>query len=100
MLYRDVIWENSNLEMVVHAPIPDGKREIVSQWGWPNEWQSWNWSGNEGKILDVRVFSNYPLIRLELNGKIVGEKNVSDATKLITTFQVAYEPGTLKAIGM
>lgn len=100
MLYRDVIWENSNLEMVVHAPVPEGKREIVSQWGWPNEWQSWNWAGNEGKIMDVRVFSNYPLIRLELNGKVIGEQKAGDETKLIAIFKVPYEAGTLKAIAI
>jgi beta-galactosidase len=100
MLYRDVIWDNSHLEVVVHAPIPEGKKEIVSQWGWPNEWPSWNWAGNEGKMLDVRVFSNYPLIRLELNGKVVGEQRVGDDTKLIATFKVPYQAGTLKAIAI
>lgn len=100
MLYRDVIWENSMLEMVVHAPIPEGKKEIVSQWGWPNEWQSWNWAGNEGTMMDVRVFSNYPLIRLELNGKIIGEQRSGENTKLIATFKVPYEAGTLRAIAI
>ena len=100
MLYRDVLWENSNLEMVVHAPIPEGKREIVSQWGWPNEWPSWNWAGNEGEMMDVRVFSNYPLIRLELNGKVIAEQKSGEDTKLITTFKVPYEPGVLKAIAI
>lgn len=100
MLYRDVIWENSMLEMVVHAPIPEGKKEVVSQWGWPNEWQSWNWSGNEGAMLDVRVFSNYPLIRLELNGKVIGEQKSGENTKLIAAFKVPYQPGTLKAIAV
>ncbi|PJJ84837.1 glycoside hydrolase family 2 TIM barrel-domain containing protein [Mucilaginibacter auburnensis] len=100
MLYRDVLWENSNLEMLVHAPFPEGKREIVSQWGWPNEWSSWNWAGNEDKIMDVRVFSNYPLVRLELNGKVIGEQKLSEDTKLTATFKVPYQPGTLKAIGI
>lgn len=100
MLYRDVIWENSDLEMVVHAPVPEGKREMVSQWGWPNEWQSWNWAGNEGKMMNVRVFSNYPLVRLELNGKVIAEQKVGDDTKLIAGFKVAYQPGILKAVAI
>lgn len=100
MLYRDVIWDNSNLEMVVHAPVPEGKREIVSQWGWPNEWQSWNWAGNEGKTMDVRVFSSYSAVRLELNGKIIGLERLGEATKLIATFRVPYQPGVLKAIAI
>src|SRR5476649_2303144 len=39
LYYRDVVWKNSMLEMAVHAPLPEGKREVVSYWGWPNEWQ-------------------------------------------------------------
>lgn len=100
MLYRDVIWRNSQLEMVVHSPIPEGKKEIISQWGWPNEWQSWNWGGNDGKMMDVRVFSRYPLIRLELNGKVIGEQKLGDDTKLIATFKVPYQPGILRAIAI
>ena len=100
MLYRDVIWENSMLEMTVHSPVPDGKKEIVSQWGWPDEWQSWNWAGNEGKLMDVRVFSNYPLIRLELNGNVIAEQKLGDDTKLIATFKVPYQPGLLRAIAI
>lgn len=100
MYYRDVIWDNSKLEMAVHAPIPAGKKEIVSYWGWPEEWQSWNWPGNEGKELEVRVFTKCSEVRLELNGKIVGQKEVNDSTKLIAVFQVPYQPGTLKAIGL
>lgn len=100
LFYRDVIWRNSKLEMAVHAPIPEGKREIVSYWGWPEEWQSWNWKGNEGKLMDVRVFTRCPKVRLELNGKIIGEKEVSDSTKLIATFKVPYQPGVLKAVGL
>lgn len=100
MLYRDVIWENSMLEVAVHAPIPEGKKEVVSQWGWPNEWQSWNWTGNEGTMMDVRVFSNYPLIRLELNGKVIGEQRSGEETKLIATFRVPYQAGTLRAVAI
>ncbi len=100
MLYRDVLWRNSDLEMVVHAPIPEGQQERVSQWGWPNEWASWNWAGSDGKNMDVRVFSRYPLIRLELNGKIIDERKSGEDTKFIATFKVPYQAGTLKAIAV
>ncbi len=100
LLYRDVIWRNSKLEMAVHAPIPAGKYEKISYWGWPEEWQNWNWAGNEGTMMDVRVFTRCPAVRLELNGKIIGEKIVNDSTKLIATFKVPYQPGVLKAVGL
>ncbi len=50
--------------------------------------------------MDVRVFSNYPLIRLELNGKVIGEQKAGDETKLIATFKVPYQPGVLRAIAL
>ncbi len=100
LLYRDVVWNNSKLEMVVHTPIPEGKREVVSDWGWPDELQSWNWTGYEGKMMDVRVFTRYRVIRLELNGKIIDEKTVSDTSRLIANFKVPYVTGTLKAIAL
>jgi beta-galactosidase len=99
-LYREVVWNDSKLEMVVHTPIPEGKKEIVSYWGWPNELQSWNWKGHEGEMMNVRVFTSYPVIRLELNGKTIAEKTLADSAKLIVNFKVPYEPGVLKAIAL
>jgi beta-galactosidase len=98
--FRDVVWKISNLEMAVHAPIPAGMQEVVSYWGWPDEQQNWNWAGNEGRKLGVNVYSNYPEVRLELNGKVIGTKAVSAETKLTAAFEVPFESGELKAIGL
>ena len=98
--YRDVLWGESRLEMAVHEPIPARMTEQISYWGWPNEMQSWNWSGNEGKSLQVSVYSNYPEVRLELNGRVIGSLEISRDMKYKTSFDVPYEPGELKVIGM
>jgi beta-galactosidase len=98
--FRDVVWKISNLEMAVHAPIPNGMKENVSFWGWPDEQQNWNWTGNEIQKLQVNVYSNFPEVRLELNGKVIGTKPVSAETKLTATFEVSYETGELKAIAL
>jgi beta-galactosidase len=98
MLYRDVLWNNSKLEMNVHEPIPAGFAEIISMWGWPNESPTWNWKGNEGQPLQVRVFTRADHLKLELNGKIVGEKDLRIEDKYIALFEVPYQPGELKAI--
>ena len=98
--YRDVVWKVSNLEMAVHAPIPSGMKELVSYWGWPDEQQNWNWTGNEDQKLQVNVYSNFPEVRLELNGKVIGTKPVSAETKLTATFEVSYEAGELKTIAL
>jgi beta-galactosidase len=98
--YRDILWNKSKLEMLVHAPIPDGHKEAVSYWGWPDELSSYTFLGAEGKLLQVHVYTKYDSVRLVLNGKIIGVQNVSDQTKLTATFNINYETGELKAIGL
>ncbi len=98
--YRDVVWNRSKLEMLVHEPIPEGHTEAVSAWGWYNEHHSYTFPGNEGKPLQVHVYTKCDAVRLVLNGKIIGEQNVSAQTKLMATFTVKYQPGELKAIGL
>lgn len=98
--YRDVVWKQSMLEMAVHSPIPKGQKERLSKWGWPDEHQSWTWHVNGGEKLKVNVYSRYPKVRLELNGKVIGEKPVSEETKLTATFDVPYEPGELRVSGI
>jgi len=98
--YRDVVWNNSKIEMMVHTPIPEGMVETYSYWGWPDEYPSWNWEGNEGKLMDVRVFSKSPLVRLELNGKLIGEQAIDTNTGITANFKVPYEAGVLKAIAI
>lgn len=98
--YRDVVWNNSKIEMMVHTPIPAGMVETYSYWGWPDEYPNWNWKGNEGKTMDVRVFSKSPLVRLELNGKIIGEQTIDTNIGITANFKVPYEAGVLKVIAI
>jgi beta-galactosidase len=98
--FRDVVWGRSKLEMAVHEPLPAGKKEGISMWGWPAEYQSWTWPGEEGDTLKVSVYSRCQEVRLELNGKVIGQKQTSDMTKLTAVFAVPYSAGELKAIGI
>lgn len=98
--YRDVVWGRSQIEMAVHKPIPEGLSERISAWGWPDEVRSWNWPGQEGKPLQVTVYSRCDRVMLQLNGKVIGEKPVSTETKLTAKFDVPYAPGELCAIGL
>ncbi|HVX48720.1 MAG TPA: glycoside hydrolase family 2 TIM barrel-domain containing protein [Chitinophagaceae bacterium] len=97
--YRDIVWRLKPVEMLVHAPVPAGMKEKVSGWGWPDEAHSWTWPGQEGKLMQVRVFSRSPLVRLELNGKIMGEKKIP-ADSIAAVFEIPYMPGILKAIAI
>jgi hypothetical protein len=58
----------------------------------------WNWSGREGKIVDVWCQSNCETVELFLNGKSLGMKAMERNGHL--EWQVPYAPGTLEARGM
>jgi beta-galactosidase len=116
--YRDVVWNRSPMVIAVHTPIPEGRKELISKWGWPDELISWTWPGEEGKALDVTVYSKCTSVRLELNGKVIGEEKVkndpveaikplsgsfagvSTPLQLSAKFRVPYAAGELKAIGI
>jgi beta-galactosidase len=97
--YRDVVWRRSPIAMAVHSPIPAGMKEQISDWGWPDEFQSWTWPGLRGKVLQVRIFSRAKMVRLRLNDKLIGEQIIPD-TAITATFQVPYQPGVLKAVNL
>jgi len=98
--YRDVVWRRRLITMAVHAPLPPGRKERVSAWGWPDERRSWTWPGAEGKPLEVTVYTRCEAVRLELNGKVVGEAKVPEKAKLRARFHVTYSPGLLRAVGL
>jgi len=98
--YRDILWGESNLEILVHEPNTSGVAEVTSFWGWPNEVPGWSWEGHEEELLDVNVYSKYPEVRLEFNGEVVGKASVSEETRYTASFKVPYQPGVLKAIGI
>ena len=95
--YQYVVWGKSKVEIFVHRPIPAGKREQTSMWGFPDELKSWNWSGREGEKFQVHVYTRSQLVKLELNGKLIGEQNVDQEKSITATFEVPYEPGKLVA---
>lgn len=95
--YQHVVWGKSKVEIFVHRPIPEGKREVTSNWGFPDELKSWNWAGHEGEKFQVHVYTRSQHVELELNGKIVGKQDVDQGESITATFEVSYEPGTLIA---
>jgi len=95
--YQAVVWGKSKVEMFVHRPVPEGKIEVTSSWGFPDEVKSWNWYGHEGEKMLVHVYSRSQQVRLELNGRIVGEQNPDTGKSITTTFEVPWEAGRLIA---
>jgi beta-galactosidase len=98
--YRDVLWNNGEkMYIAVHTPIAEGLTEKITRWGWPDVANSWTWPGNEGKTLKVDVYSAFEKVELFVNGRSAGVQTLSPEHKLVASFEVAYEPGELKAVG-
>ena len=98
--YRDVLWGESKLELMVSKPIPEGKESRLSYWGWYDEEKHWNWVEHTGCSMEVKVYSSYPQVKLELNNKEVGVEEIDSLDKYIAHFDLPYESGELRAIGM
>jgi beta-galactosidase len=92
--YRDVLWRRGEpLFIAVHPP---GPRPTVTYWGWPDVRPSWTWPGGEGEPFRVDVYSACESVELLLNGDSLGTKV---AERGIASFDVPYQPGTLRAVG-
>lgn len=97
--YRSMLWNEEGEKLYMAVREPDGYNGKIKTtlWGtWPT-FESWNWPGHEGKPIEVEVYSRYPKVRLYQDGKLVGEKAVSE---MKATFTVGYAPGTLLAEGI
>jgi beta-galactosidase len=94
--YLDVVWRISALEMMVHRPIPEGKKEITGFYDFPDEMKSWTWPGHEKDTLQVRVFTRSQSVKLELNGKLIATQNLEKGS-IVAKFNVPYIVGQLVA---
>lgn len=86
--------------MAVREPAPEPLEIKETLWSvWPT-WESWTWPGYEGKPLQVEVYSKYPMVRLYLNKKLIGEQKTSIAQEFKAVFTVPYTAGELLAVGV
>jgi beta-galactosidase len=97
--WRNVVWNQEKLALAVRQP-ENEKKVVVTPWGWFPAWESWTWPSLEGKTLTVEIHSRYDTVRLYLNDKLVAERRVGPPPNYEVLIEVAYEPGTLRAVGV
>jgi beta-galactosidase len=95
--YREALFRKGVLHVAVHRPLPEGKKEKVTLWGWPDVQSHWTWPGQEGRTVGVAVYSSCGRVALRLNGKVVGEQPTTKAEKHRAEFELPYQPGELEA---
>ena len=99
--YRDIIWNGGDrVYATVRLPEPEGKKIIAIMWATYPTLTTWTWPGEEGKELEVEVYSGAEKVQLFLNGKLIGEKPTGREQEFKAVFSVPYAPGTLKAVGL
>ena len=99
--YRDIVWNGGDrVYATVRLPEPEGKKIAAIMWATYPTLPSWNWPGEEGKDLEVEVYSGAEKVRLFLNDKLIGEKPTGREQEFKAVFTVPYAPGVLKAVGV
>ena len=98
--YRSVVWGSPETFLYSRKPEDFGKDELITPWGFPVLFSSWNYAGSEGKPVEISVFSAAEEVELLLNGQSVGRKAVpQDGTMPRSVgFETAYQPGRLEAV--
>jgi len=99
--YRNLLYNTTEkLYLAVREPNPSAGAIKETMWSvWPT-WESWNWLGYEGKIIEVEVYSKYPAVQLFLNNQLIGEQATTEEQQFKAKFNVVYEPGELRAVGI
>ena len=101
-VYRRIVWGSKETAVFSYDPAVIGKVETLSNWGFPGVWKRWNWQGQEGKPVDIAVFSRAEEVELLVNGVSVGRKKADEALihgmPLTFLFRAVYQPGTVEAV--
>jgi beta-galactosidase len=108
--YREVLWKTGIDPISAFVRQPKGTEDLPDRhyfpitpphldWSLDDVHPSWTWPGQEGKPLEVVVYSEFPEVELFLNGESLGRKAASVGTEYKALYQVGYAPGTLVAVG-
>ena len=99
--YRDILWNGGDrVYVTVRFPEPEGKKIIAVGWSTYPTLPSWTWPGQEGKEMQVEVYSGAEKVRLFLNDKLIGEKPTGRDQEFKAIFSTPFTSGTLKAVGI
>ena len=97
--YRQLLYSDTPM-MHLSVKEPQGYKGKIKEGLWavyPEE-ESWNWSGWEGKEIEVVVASSYPEVELFLNGNSIGRCRTDRSTGFKAIYSIPYEKGELKAV--
>lgn len=101
--YRESLWREGLVYVVVHAPPHLANPRLESgwhrHWGWDEVQPHWNWDVEPGFPLQVEVYTSCEEIEWSLNGRSLGSHKMRRENRNRFRFEVPYESGTLLVKG-
>ncbi len=97
--YREAVFgRRENPYLAIQNPYKYGKKLIKTPWVISDSLASWTYPGQEGRMVTVEIYGKGEEVELFLNGRTLGRKPSGEQAGFITYFELAYEPGVLKAV--
>ena len=90
--YRKSLWSDEPMVYLTSSRMPEEKDELHGRL-----FPHWNWE--EGMQRRVVCFSNCEEVELFVNGSSLGKKSRAEMQQKRFFWDVAYQPGTLRAVG-
>jgi beta-galactosidase len=91
--FRQSLWSESPMVYLCTAPASGGARARA-----PRGEEHWNWPASAP--VTVSCYTNCPQVQLILNGRTIGDRRLADAAEGVLAWEIPYEPGVLKAVGL
>lgn len=99
--FRESLWSDKPMVYLCTTLIPAGSpsQTIPNR---PRERAQERWIAPEAPntVVTVQCYTNCSEVSLTLNGRLVGTKSLNDAVEGKLTWEVPYEPGIVKAVGL
>jgi beta-galactosidase len=96
--FRQSLWSEKPMIYLCAMARSGGMRGPGGRGGGFGAQEHWNWPTNSE--VTVRCYTTCPEVRLSLNDQAIGTKRLADAVEGALVWQVPFEPGVLKAVGI
>ncbi|MCW3849516.1 DUF4982 domain-containing protein [Sphingomonas sp. LB-2] len=108
--YRQILWKTGIAPIAAFVRQPEGTADLPDRhffpivpphldWSLDDVHPSWTWPGQEGRRLEVVVYSEFPEVELFLNGRSLGRKPAGLDSEYKASYRVDYRAGRLVAVG-
>ena len=93
--YTQVVYGKREIAIAVQPADHSGEGHMTSAWRKIHAFESWSWNGCDGHSALVEVYTKAPMVKLFVNGRLIGTKKSGNCR---FRFRIPFEAGELKAV--